>query len=137
MIPLIVLALVVGMPVLLALVFRVNAIFVFLSICAGYFLQFALSDDVDLAFATVVRGSDSIVVARLVLLVLPLLLTLLLVRKSQGKSLIFQFVPLIFSGLFLAIIALPLLPAGTAGAICVASSESVCVPHCRSYRSHR
>ena len=112
MIPLIVLGLLVALPVLLALIFRVNAIFVFLSICAGYFLQFALSDDFDLAFATVVRGTDSIVVARLVLLFLPLVLTLFLVRKSQGKSLILQFLPLIFSGLFLAIITLPLLPPG-------------------------
>lgn len=117
MIPLIVLGLIIGLPILLALIFRVNAIFVFLSICAGYFLQFALSDDFDLAFATVVRGADSIIVARLVLLFLPLLLTLFLVRKSQGKSLILQIMPLIFSGLFLAIITLPLLPSGTEGAI--------------------
>ncbi len=117
MIPLIVLGALVALPVLLALILRVNALFVFLSIGAGYFLQFALSDDVDLAFATVIRGSNSIVVARLVLLFLPLLLTLFLTRKSQGKSLILQIVPLIFSALLLVTITLPLLPPGTEGAI--------------------
>lgn len=109
MIPLIVLGLLVALPVLLALILRVNAVLVFVSVCAGYFLQYALSDDFDLAFATVIRGSNSLVIARLILLLLPVALTLFIVRKSQGKSLVLQIVPLIFTGLLLATIAIPLL----------------------------
>ncbi len=117
MIPLIVFGAIIVAPILLALIFRVHAVYVFMSICAGYFLQFALGDDVDLAFATVIRGSDSIVIARLVLLALPLVLTLFLLRKTIGRSAIFQIVPLIFSGMFLAVLVLPLAPPGFADSI--------------------
>ncbi len=110
MIPLIVFAAIVAVPVLLALILRVNALFVFMSIASGYFLQFALSDDVDLALATIIRGSNSIVTARLVLLGVPILLTLFLLRKTAGRSQLFQLLPLIFSGMLLGALALPLLP---------------------------
>lgn len=117
MIPLIVFGAIIAAPVLLALIFRVQAAYVFMSICAGYFLQFALSDDVDLAFATVIQGSDSVVVARLVLLALPLVLTLFLLRKTIGRSAIFQIIPLVFSGMFLAVLVLPLAPPGFADSV--------------------
>lgn len=104
-------------PILFALIFRTHALYVFVSICVGYFLQFALSDDVDLALATIIKGSNSMVIARLVLLALPILLTLFILRKTVSKSLLFQLVPLIFSGLFLAAITLPLLPPATEQAI--------------------
>lgn len=108
--PLIVVGAIVVVPVLFAVLLRVHAIFVFMSIAAGYFLQLALSDDVDLALATIIRGSNSIVAARLILLALPLLLTLFVLRKTAGRSQLFQFVPLLFSGLLLGALALPLLP---------------------------
>ncbi len=117
MIPLIVIGAVALAPILLALIFRTHALYLFASICTGFFLQFALSDDVDLALATIIRGSNSMVIARLVLLGLPIVLTLFILRKTAGKSLLFQLMPLIFSGLFLAAITLPLLPSGTEQAI--------------------
>lgn len=110
MIPLAIIGAVALVPVLLALIFRVHALHVFVSVAVGYFLQFSLSDDVDLALATIVRGSDSMMVARFVLLGLPIILTLFLLRKTAGKSQLFQFVPLILSGLLLAAIVLPILP---------------------------
>lgn len=110
MIPLIVFGAIIIVPVLLALIFRVNAVFIFISVCAGYFLQFALSDDVDLAVATVIRGSNSIIIAKLALLVLPLLVTLFVLRKTVGKSVLFQIIPLLFSGMLLATLVLPLSP---------------------------
>ncbi len=112
MIPLIVIGAIALVPVLLALIFRVHALFVFVSVCVGYFLQFALSDDVDLALAAIVKGSNSVVVARLVLLALPIVLTILLLRKSAGKSALIQIAPLVLTGCFVAVIALPLLPPG-------------------------
>ena len=117
MLPLIIIGAVALVPVLLALIFRTHALHVFISICAGYFLQFALSDDVDLALATIIKGSNSMVVARFVLLGLPIILTLFILRKSAGRSQLFQLLPLIFSGLFLAAITLPLLPPGTEQAV--------------------
>lgn len=117
MLPLIILGAVVLAPVLFALIFRTHALYIFVSVCVGYFLQFALSDDVDLALATIIRGSDSMVIARLVLLGVPIVLTLFVLRKTASKTLLFQLIPLIFSGLFLAAITLPLLPSGTEQAI--------------------
>ena len=117
MIPLIILGAIVVVPILLALIFRVNALFIYASVCAGYFLQFSLSDDVDLALATIIQGSNSMVVARFVLLGLPVLLTILFLRKTAGRTLLFQIVPLLFTGLFIAAITLPLLPPGTEQAI--------------------
>lgn len=117
MIPLGIIGAVALVPVLLALVFRVNALFVFASICMGYFLQFALSDDVDLALATIIRGSNSMIIARFALLALPIVLTLFLLRKTAGKGTLLQIAPLILSGCLLAVITLPLLPPGTEQAI--------------------
>lgn len=110
MLPLIIIGAIVLVPVLFALIFRTHALYLFTSISVGYFLQFALSDDVDLALATIIKGSNSMVIARFVLLGLPILLTLFVLRKTAGRSLLFQLGPLIFSGLFLAAITLPLLP---------------------------
>jgi hypothetical protein len=95
-------------PVFLALVFRVHAVHVFMSVCAGYLLQMALSDSVDLVLATLVKGSNSVVAARVGLLVIPVILTLFLLRKTQGRSVVFQFMPLIFSGMLLGNLLLPL-----------------------------
>lgn len=117
MIPLIIIGGVALLPILLGLVFRVHALYVFVSICVGYFLQFALSDDVDLALATIIRGSNSILVARFVLLGLPIVLTMFFLRRTAGKGMLFQLVPLILSGLLLAAIVLPLLPPGTEQAV--------------------
>lgn len=110
MIPLIVISAIVAVPILLSLILRVNVVFVFLSICVGFFLQSVLSDDVDLVLATIIKGSDSMVAASLILLFLPVVITLFVMRKTQGKGFVFQVVPLIFSGLFLATLSLPLLP---------------------------
>jgi|ERR1700741_47136 len=112
MFPLIVFAAIVAAPVLLALLFRVNAVFVFMSIAAGYLLQMSLSDSVDLLVATFIRNSNSLVIARVVLFVLPVALTLILLRKTVGRSLVFQFIPLLFSGMMLGVLLLPLLSPG-------------------------
>lgn len=112
MIPLTVLAAIVIAPVLLALLFRVNALYIFLSVCAGYFLQSALSDDIDLALATIIQGSNSVVAARLSLLFIPVLLTIFILKKTQGKSVLLQIVPLVLSTLLLGTLSLPLLPPG-------------------------
>lgn len=117
MLPLIIIGAVVLAPVLFALIFRTHALYMFASICVGYFLQFALSDDIDLVLATIIKGSNSMVIAQFVLLGLPIILTLCILRKTAGRSVLFQLIPLIFSGLFLAAITLPLLPPGTEQAI--------------------
>ncbi len=117
MVPLIVISALTFVPVLLALIFRVNALFIFVAVCAGYFLQFALSDDVDLAIATIIKGSNSLLITQFTLLLLPVLITLFVLRKSTGKGVLFQFIPLLLSGLFIGVLSLPLLPIGMEQAI--------------------
>ena len=117
MVPLIVFGAIVGAPVLLALVMRVNAVYVFMSIAAGFLLQMSLSDSVDLLVATFLRGSNSLVIARVGLLVLPILLTIILLRKTIGRSLLFQIIPLLFSGMMLGVLLLPLLTPGFSQAV--------------------
>lgn len=112
MVPLMVFGVIIVVPVFLALVFRVNAVYVFMSVCAGYLLQMALSDSVDLVLATLIKGSNSVVAARVGLLVLPVIVTIILLRKTQGRSAVFQFIPLIFSGMLLGNLVLPLLTPG-------------------------
>jgi hypothetical protein len=112
MFPLIVFAAIVGAPVLLALVMRVNAVYIFMSVCAGYLLQMSLSGSVDLLVATFVRDSNSLVIASVALFTLPIILTLLFLRKTMGKSFVFQITPLIFSGMMLGVLLLPLLTPG-------------------------
>jgi hypothetical protein len=110
MLPLILFGTIIGAPVLLALLFRVNAVFVFMSICAGYLLQMSMGASVDLTVAMFVKGSNTLVIARLILLALPIVLTMFFLRKTIGRSLVFQIVPLIFSGMLLGALVLPLLP---------------------------
>ena len=109
MLPLIVIGVIVGLPVLLALIFQVNAVFVFMGIAAGYLLQMSLSGSVDLLAAMIIRGSDTMVIARIVLFTLPVVLTLLFLRKTAGKSLVFQFIPLLFSGMMFGILMLSIM----------------------------
>jgi hypothetical protein len=110
MLPLILFGAIIGAPVLLALLFRVNAVFVFMSICAGYLLQMSMGASVDLTVAMFVKGSNTLVIARLILLGLPIVLTIFFLRKTIGRSLVFQIVPLVFSGMLLGALVLPLLP---------------------------
>lgn len=110
MIPLILTAVVAAFPFVFGLLFRVHAVHIFSAIAGGYLLQYALSDDFDLAFATVIQGSNAIVVSQIVLLLLPVVLTIFFLRRTQGNSLLFQFVPLVFSGMLLATLMLPLTP---------------------------
>lgn len=109
MIPLIVFGAIVGAPVLLALIMRVNAVYLFMSVCAGYLLQLSLSGSVDLLVATFLRDSNSLVIARAALFALPIVLSLFFLRKTMRKSFIFQIIPMIFSGLMFGLLLLPLL----------------------------
>lgn len=109
MIPLMVFGAIVIVPVLLALILRVNAVFVFLSAAAGWLLQGALSDDVDFALATVIRGSNAVVASRLILMFLPVVLTIFILRRTSGKSAVLQIMPLVSTGLMMGVLSLPLL----------------------------
>jgi hypothetical protein len=109
---LILLAAIAGVPVLVALVFRVSAVFLFLSLAAGSLLVTYVGDDASLALGTLVRGQNTNLIAQFGLLLLPVALTLLLLRKTMPRSRLLLHVPvLVVTGLALAALALPFLDA--------------------------
>lgn len=113
MAPLVLFAVIAGLPVLNAIVLRVSAIFLFVSIAVGNFLVLYLGDDAILAVNAFTKDKNVPMVVQLTLLFLPVVLTLITLRKSLAKSkLLLHIVPLIGCGLSLAVLAVPLLPSG-------------------------
>lgn len=118
MIPLILLGLIAGVPVVLALLLRVSAVFLFLSILVGDVIVKYLSDDVILVLSGFVKGERLPMVTQLCLLFLPPVLVCIGLRKSLPRSkMLLHVLPLTFTGLGLAVLALPLLTSGTQAAI--------------------
>lgn len=111
MTPLIVLgALVVG-PVVLLTLLRINAAFVFLSLCLGNVLVQFLGKDA----ITVVGGAHAVSsnYVQLGLLLAPVVLTLLfMARTVRGSRLLLNLLPALGVGLLLALLVVPLLSSG-------------------------
>lgn len=106
--PLIILALTAGVPTLLALVLRVSAVHFFLSIATGSLFVTHLGDDTSLALDMMMRGQNNVLIASMGLLLVPVLLTILFLRKSATKNTVFlHVVPLVLSGLALGVLLLP------------------------------
>lgn len=96
-------------PVLLALFLRVSAVFIFLSLVAGNLLVTYVGDDAGLSLGMFVKGANADFLANLGLLLLPVVLSLLFLRRTLPKSKFLLHLPaLIASGLSLAVLALPL-----------------------------
>lgn len=118
MIPLILIGLIAGLPVVMTLLLRVNTVFLFLSMLVGDVLVKYLSDDVILALSGFMKSARLPMIAQLCLLFLPVVLTVLILRKSLPKSkVLIHILPLVFVGLSLAVLTLPLLTSGTQAAI--------------------
>lgn len=87
------------LPVVLAFALGVGSVMVFLAVAAGVLLQQRLGESTTLALAAVVKNGPVDMIAALALLVLPLLLTVLFLRKStKPRKLFVQLVPLLFTG---------------------------------------
>ncbi len=111
MIGYIILGTVLGLPLLLGLIFRVSTAFLFFSLLAGELLARTFADDAELVLSSVPRGDLAAPYAELAILLLPLLLTALLLRRTLSKSkLLLQLLPFLLTGVVLAAFALPILP---------------------------
>lgn len=116
--PIVLFVVLAGLPVLNAILFRVSAIFLFTSIAVGNFLVLYLSDDVILALNAFSKDKNIPMTVRLALLLVPVIMTLFILRKSLTKSkIIWHLVPLIGCGLSIAVLALPMLPSEVQGQI--------------------
>ncbi len=110
--PLIIAGALAGVPILLALVFRVSAVYVFLSVAAGALLVNVVGDDASLAAGMWVKNnSHTQLITSFILLLVPVALTLLFMRKTMPRSKVpLHIIPLVLSGLAVAVLALPILP---------------------------
>lgn len=124
MTPEVTLGLIVLLPVVFIIFFRVNAALVFLSLCLGYILmQFVAPDAnsfLELFKAKIPKGNDqSNDIVKLVLLLLPAVLTsVFMIRTVKGKSKqLLNVLPALGVGLLGALLVVPLLPPGLSHSI--------------------
>ena len=111
MIPYVMLGLMLGLPLLLGLVFRVSTSHLFLALLSGELLQRYFGDDAVLALRTFVKDGRVQDYVGLAILVLPMILTALFLNHtlSKGKTLL-HIIPLAISGIVFAAFAAELLP---------------------------
>ena len=114
----ILIALVAG-PVVLLYLLRVNAAFVFLSLCLGDVLvQFSGEDAARIVAGASTSANVTTSTIKLGLLIAPAVLTILfMMGTSKGQKRLFNILPSAAAGLLLASLAVPLLPPGMANNI--------------------
>ena len=107
----IVLAGVLAAPLILGILFRVNVTFLFFSVMAGELLGRYFGEDLNLLIYTQFRNITLATYGEILLIVLPLVLTAIFLRKSltKGKTLV-HIIPFIVTGVVFAAFVLPLLP---------------------------
>jgi hypothetical protein len=116
--PLILLGLITGLPLILSVLLRVKPTFLFVSIVTGYFWAQYLGESAELTIRSLVQISHPEVVVPVGLLILPVALTLLFMRKTLAASALpFQFIVLVADSVLLMSFLLPLLTPGIQGAI--------------------
>lgn len=107
----IILGVILGLPLLLGIIFRVNTSFLFFSMLAGELLSRYFADDAELVTRLVVRNPAIQPYVELGLLVIPVILTALFLRNTLSKGKIFIYIiPYLVTGFVLAAFALPMLP---------------------------
>lgn len=117
--PLAVLIALVAGPVLLLYLLRVNAAFVFLSLCLGDVLvQFSGRDAASIVAGASTSSYATTSTIKLALLVAPAVLTILfMVGTSKGQKRLLNIIPSVAVGILLALLAVPLLPPGLSNSI--------------------
>lgn len=109
----IILAIIAGTPLLLTLLFRVNAVLLFVGVAAGALLAQYISDDASLVLNAFFSHANADGYVKLGLLILPVVLTLLFLRKTlSATQLIFHLVPLIVTSAAFASLVVNILPGG-------------------------
>jgi hypothetical protein len=109
--PYIILGVLLGLPLLLGILFRVNTSHLFFSLLAGDLLARYFADDAELVLRMFVRNGDVAAYGKLSLLVLPMVLTAIFLRRSLKRGMIlFHLIPLALTGFVFAAFASHLLP---------------------------
>lgn len=113
----IIVGLIVGVPFVLALIFRVSAVMLFLSVAIGSLLVRHFGDDASVVLGSFIQTANVEQITNIGLQLLPVALTLLFLRRSVSPGqFVLHVVPLVLSSAALGMLALPLLSAGIQGA---------------------
>lgn len=118
--PLILLVLIGLVPVVMIVLFRVKAAFVFMSLAVGVILSNYVGDTALDMVQTFVRGYNATTqsVVQLGLMIVPVLLTLLFLNRSLSSSkTIINIFPALLTGVTILFLVVPLLPPGTANGV--------------------
>lgn len=124
MAPLVVIALLVGAPIVLIFLLRANAAVVFLALCAGSVLTKFISGDATNVFSSFIpaNGSTNLSIIQLSLLYAPAFFTIVFMRKAiSGAKAMINLVPAAATGAVGALLAVPLLPGGVSHNITTSS----------------
>lgn len=114
---LIIVGLIVGLPFVLAILFRVSAVMIFLSVAIGSLMVKYFGYDFSVVLGSFVRNGHLDIITNLVLQLLPVGLTVIFLRKTIPRSqFIFHVVPLALACLALGALTIPLLSPGAQGA---------------------
>lgn len=105
------LLLVVGAPIALGILLRVNASHLFFSVMAGELLARFLGDEAESAIHTMFNSDAVVEYSHLLILTLPVVLTAIVLKNSISRSrVLVNIFPLVITGLVYAAFAVPLLP---------------------------
>jgi len=111
--PLILLALITGVPLAAFTLLRVKPLYLFTSVMAGYLWMTFLGEPAELVVHSLLDFAHPDVIARLLLLAIPIVLTLIIMRGSLSTSALpFQFFLLVANSLLVAVLILNALSGG-------------------------
>ena len=111
----VILAAIVGIPILAAVLFRISAILLFVGTATGILLSQYISEDTTIVFNSLVTQNGSDQYIKLVLLLFPVVLTLIFLRKTiSGAQLVVHIIPIVITSVALGSIVMGLLPGGVA-----------------------
>lgn len=105
--PIVSLGLLAGVPLVLLTILRVKPLYLFTSVMTGYLWVQFLGEPAELMLQSLTSLQSADVIARLLLLFLPVVLTLILLRHSLSTSALpFQFFLLVGNALLIAILVI-------------------------------
>jgi len=114
--PLIVIGLLIGLPLVLSVTLKSNAAIVFLALCTGSLLATFMGEDAVDLFGSFFPGSGAAATSavQLAVLFLPAALTIVFLRGTvSGSMALFNILSAAATGVLAVLLAVPLLPPGT------------------------
>lgn len=116
--PYLIAGVIVGLPLLLVLALRIHASAFFISISAGYLLSVFISDTAGLISSSFVNGDGSILTAKLVVFLLPVIITIGFMRGTVPvRQMFLHTVPHICNSLLMFVLILPILPSNISSSV--------------------